>query len=142
VINNVEKTFVHSVSEWRYSAKHIKSRSQDKIYCTQVINEVKKISIYNVNENISTCSAMHVRSILLRIMTLTVQETHLNEVHFSKDKISQFKSTTSKSTNIKTLTHKDCNVVEKQLIANNLFHVQLSEYWQFMKWHTTSVVNL
>jgi len=115
VINNVEKTFVHSVSEWKYSAKHIKSRSQDKIYCTQVINEVKKISIYNVNENMSTCSAMHVRSILLRIMTLTVQETHLNEVHFSKDKISQFKSTTSKSTNIKTLTHKDCNVVEKQL---------------------------
>ena len=63
----------------------------------------------------STCSAMHVRSMLLRIMTLTVQETHLNEVHFSKDKISQFKSTTSKSTDIKTLTHKDCNVAEKQL---------------------------
>ena len=76
MINDVEKTFVHNVSERRYSAKHIKSRLQDKIYCTQVINEVKKISVYSVNENISTCLAMHVRSILLRIMILTVQETH------------------------------------------------------------------
>ncbi len=34
VINDVEKTFVHSVSERRYSAKHVKSRLQDEIYCT------------------------------------------------------------------------------------------------------------
>ena len=115
MINNVEKTFVHNVSERKYSAKHIKSRSQDEIYCTQVINEVKKISVHSVNENMSTCSAMHVRSMLLRIIILTVQETHLNEVHFSKDKISQFKSTTSKSIDIKTLIHRDCNVAEKQL---------------------------
>ncbi len=40
---------------------------------------------------------------------------HLDEVHFSRDRISQFKSTTSKSTDVETLTHKDCNVAEKQL---------------------------
>jgi len=115
VINDVEKTFVHSVSERRYSAKHVKSRSQDEIYCTQVINEVKKMSVHNVNENMSTCSAVYVRSMLLRIMTLTVQETHLNEVHFSRSKIFQFESTTSRSTNVETSTHRDCNVAEKQL---------------------------
>jgi hypothetical protein len=115
VINDVEKTFVHNVSERRYSTKHVKSRSQDEIYCTQVINEVKKMSIHNVNENTSMCSAMHVRSMLLRVMTLTVRETHLDEVHFLKDKISQFESTTSRSTNVETSIHKNCNVVEKQL---------------------------
>ncbi len=115
MINDVEKTFVHSVSERRYSAKHVKSRSQDEIYCTQVINEVKKMSVHNVNENMSTCSAVYVRSMLLRIMTLTVQETHLNEVHFSRSKIFQFESTTSRSTNVETSTHRDCNVAEKQL---------------------------
>jgi len=115
VINDVEKTFVHSVSERRYSAKHVKSRSQDEIYCTQVINEVKKMSVHNVNENMSTCSAVHVRSMLLRIMTLTVQETHLNKVHFSRSKIFQFESTTSRSTNVETSTNKDRNVAEKQL---------------------------
>ncbi len=87
MINDVEKTFVHSVSERRYSAKHVESRSQDEIYYTQVINEVEKMSVHNVNENTSTCSAMHVRSMLLRIMILTMQETHLDEVHFSKDRI-------------------------------------------------------
>ncbi len=115
MINDVEKTFVHSVSEQRYSAKHVKSRSQDEIYCTQVINEVKKMSVHNVNENMSMYSAMHVRSMLLRIMTLTVQETHLNEVHFSRSKIFQFESTTSRSTNVETSTHRDRNVAEKQL---------------------------
>jgi len=78
-----------------------------------VINEVKKIFIHSVNENINTCSAMHVRSMLLRIMILKVQKTHLNEVYFLKDKISQFKSTTSRRTNVKTLIYKDCNVVKK-----------------------------
>ena len=106
--------FVHSVSERRYSVKHVKSRSQDEIYCTWVINKVEKMSVHSVNENTSMCSAMHVRSMLLRIMILTMQETHLNEVHFSKDKIFQLESTTLKSTNIKTLTHKDCNIAEKQ----------------------------
>jgi len=114
VINDVEKTFVHNINERRYSAKHVESRSQDEIYCTWVINEVKKISVYSVSENMSTCSAMHVRSMLLRIMILTVQETHLNEVHFSRDRISQFKSTTSRSIDIETLIYKDCNIVEKQ----------------------------
>jgi len=73
------------------------------------------MSVHNVSENMNTCSAMHVRSMLLRIMILAVQETHLNEVHFLKDRISQFKSITSKSTNVETLIHKDCNIVEKQL---------------------------
>ncbi len=115
MINDVEKTFVHSVSERRYSAKHVKSISQDEIYCTWVINEVEKMFVHNVNENTSTCSAMHVRSMLLRVMTLTVRETHLDEVHFLKDKISQFESTTSRSTNVETSIHKNCNVAEKQL---------------------------
>jgi len=34
MINDVEKMFVHSVSERRYSAKHVEDRSQDEIYCT------------------------------------------------------------------------------------------------------------
>ncbi len=107
--------FVHSVSEQRYSAKHVKNRSQNEIYCTWVINKVKKMSVHSINENTSTCSATHVRSMLLRIMILAVREMHLDEVHFLKDKISQFKSTTSRSTDVKTLTYKDCNVAEKQL---------------------------
>ncbi len=115
MINDVEKMFVHSVSEQRYSAKHVESRSQDEIYCTWVINEVEKMSVYSVSENMSTCSAMHVRSMLLKIMILTVQEMHLDEVHFSKSRIFQFESTTSRSTDIETSTHRDCNVAEKQL---------------------------
>ncbi len=55
-----------------------------------MINEVKKMSVHNVNENTSTCSAMHVRSMLLRVMNLTVRETHLDEVHFLRSKIFQF----------------------------------------------------
>jgi len=115
VIKDVEKTFIHSVSEQRYSAKHVESRSQDEIYCTQVINEVEKMSVHNVSENMSMCSAVHVRSMLLRIMTLAVRETHLDEVHFSRDRISQLESTTSRSTDVETLTHRDRNVAEKQL---------------------------
>jgi len=52
---------------------------------------------------------------LLKIMILAVQETHLNEVHFLKDKISQLESTTLKRTNVEMLTHKNHNVAEKQL---------------------------
>ncbi len=115
MINDVKKTFVHSVSEWRYSAKHVKSRSQDEIYYTWVINEVKKMSVHSVSENMSTCSAMHVRSMLLKVMILAVWKTHLDEVHFSRDRISQFKSTTSRSTDVETLTHRNHNVAEKQL---------------------------
>jgi len=73
------------------------------------------MSVHSVNENMSMYSAMHVRSMLLRIMILTVQETYLNEVYFLKDKISQFESTTLRRTNIETLIHKNCNVAEKQL---------------------------
>jgi len=71
--------------------------------------------VYNVSKNTSICSAMHVRSMLLKVMTLTVQEMHLNEVHFLKDKISQLESTTLRSTDVETSTYKDCNVAEKQL---------------------------
>jgi len=73
------------------------------------------MSVHNVNKNTSTCSAMHVRSMLLRIMILAVQEMHLDKVHFLKDRIFQFKLTTLRSINIKTSTHKDHNVAEKQL---------------------------
>ncbi len=107
--------FIHNVNEWRYSVKHVESRSQDEIYCIWVINEVEKMSVHSVSENMNTCSAMHVRSMLLRIMILTVQETHLDEVHFSRSRISQFESTTLKSTDVETSTHRNHNVVEKQL---------------------------
>jgi hypothetical protein len=85
------------------------------------------MSVHNVNENINTCSAVHVRSMLLRIMILAVQEIHLNEVHFLKDKIFQFESTTLKSTDVKTSTHKNHNVVEKQLnsVAETIDYKQL-----------------
>ncbi len=88
---------------------------QDEIYCTWVINKVKKMFVHNVNENMNTCSAMHVKSMLLRIMTLAVWEIHLNEVHFLRSRISQFESTNLRSINVEMLIHKDCNVFEKQL---------------------------
>ena len=89
VINDVEKIFVHSISMNKYSAKHVKSKLQDEIHWwTWMINDVKKMSVHNVNENTSTCSAMHVRSMLLKVMILTVRETHLNEVHFLRSRIS------------------------------------------------------
>ncbi len=115
MINDVKKTFIHNVSEQKYSAKHVESRSQDKIYCTWMINKVKKMSVHNVSENMNTCSAMYVRSMLLRIIILAVWEMHLDEVHFLRNRISQLESTTSKSTDVETSTYKDCNVTEKQL---------------------------
>jgi len=78
-----------------------------------VINEVEKMSVHNVSENMSTCSAMHVRSMLLKIMILAVQEMHLNEVHFSRNRISQFESTTSRKTDVETLIYRNHNVAEK-----------------------------
>jgi len=95
-----------------------------------VINDVEKTFVHSVSENMSTCSAMHVRSMLLRVMTLTVQEIHLDEVHFSRDKISQLELTTLKSTNVKTLTHRDRNVAEKQLnsVAKTVDCKQLISY--------------
>jgi len=80
-----------------------------------VINEVEKMSVHSVSENTSTCSAMHVRSMLLRIMTLAMQKMHLNEVHFSRDKISRSESENLRRHNNETLTHRNCNVAEKQL---------------------------
>jgi len=87
----------------------------DEIYYTRVINEVEKMSVHNVSENMSTCSAVHVRSMLLRIMILAVQKTHLNEVHFSKDRISRSESENLRKHDDETSIHKDCNVAEKQL---------------------------
>jgi len=48
-------------------------------------------------------------------MTLAVQEMHLDEVHFLRSRISQFESTTLKSTDVEMSTHRNHNVVEKQL---------------------------
>jgi len=73
------------------------------------------MSVHSISENMSTCSAMHVRSMLLKIMTLAMQEMHLDEVYFLRSRISQLESTISKSTDVETSTHKDCNVAEKQL---------------------------
>jgi len=52
---------------------------------------------------------------LLKIITLAMQEMHLDEVHFLRNKISQLESTTLRSTDIEMSIHKNCNVVEKQL---------------------------
>ena len=71
--------------------------------------------VYNVNENMNICSAMHIRSMLLRIMILAVQRMHLNEVHFLKDRISWSEHENLKKHNNETLIHRDCNVAEKQL---------------------------
>ncbi len=85
------------------------------IYCTCVKNEIKKMFVHSVSENTRKCSAMHVRSMLLKAMIIAVQKMHLDEVHFSKDRISQFKSKKLRCQDVKTLIHKDCNVAEKQL---------------------------
>jgi hypothetical protein len=80
-----------------------------------VKNEIKKIFVHSVNENVSKHSAMYVRSMLLRTIIITVQKTHLNEVHFLRSRISQFKSKNLKSQDVETLTHQDCNIIKKQL---------------------------
>jgi len=80
-----------------------------------VINEVEKMFVHSVSENMNTCSAMHVRSMLLRIMTLAVQKMHLDKVHFLRNRISQSESENLRKHDDETLTHRDCNVVEKQL---------------------------
>jgi len=48
-------------------------------------------------------------------MILAVQKMHLNEVHFSRDRISRSESKNLKRHDDEMLTHKDCNVAEKQL---------------------------
>jgi len=80
-----------------------------------VINEVKKMSVHNVSENMSMYSAVHVRSMLLRIMILAVQKTHLDEVHFLRSRISRSESENLRRHDDEMLIHKDCNVAEKQL---------------------------
>jgi len=73
------------------------------------------MSVHNVNENINTCSAMHVRSMLLKVIILAVQETHLNEVHFLRNKILQFEFENLKKHDDETLIHKNHNIIKKQL---------------------------
>jgi len=73
------------------------------------------MSVHNVNENTSMYSVVHVKSMLLKIITLAVRKTHLNEVHFLRNRIFQLKSTISRRTDIEMLIHKNCNVAEKQL---------------------------
>ncbi len=115
MINDVEKMFVHNVSERKYSVDHVKSMLSDEIYYTWVINEVEKMSVHSINENTSTCSAMHVRSMLLRIMILIMQKMHLNEVHFLRNKISQSEFENLRKHDDEMLIHKNCNITEKQL---------------------------
>jgi len=73
------------------------------------------MSVHNVNENINTCSAMHVRSMLLKVIILAVQETYLNEVHFLRNKILQFEFENLKKHDDETLIHKNHNIIKKQL---------------------------
>ena len=73
------------------------------------------MSVHNVNENINTCLAMHVRSMLLKVIILAVQETHLNEVHFLRNKILQFEFENLKKHDDETLIHKNHNIIKKQL---------------------------
>jgi len=53
-----------------------------EIYCTYVINEVEKMSVHNVSENTKKCSAMHVRSMLLKAMIIAMQKIHLDKIYF------------------------------------------------------------
>ncbi len=130
MINDVKKTFVHSINERKYSAKHVKDRLQDKIYCTWVINKVKKMFVHNVNENMSMYSAMHVRSMLLRIMILVVQKTHLDKVRFLRSRISQSESENLRKHDDEMLTYRNHNVTEKQLnsVAETVDCKQLISY--------------
>jgi len=73
------------------------------------------MSVHNVSENTSTSSAMHVRSMLLRVMTLAMQKMHLNEVHFLRNRISRSEFENLRRHDDETSTHRDCNVAEKQL---------------------------
>jgi len=116
VKNEIEKIFVHSISEdtSKYSTMYIRSILLKEIYCTYMINKAEKMSVHNVSENTKECSTMHVRSMLLKAMIIAMQKIHLNKIYFLKDKISQFKSKNLKHQNVKMLIHKDCNVVEKQ----------------------------
>ena len=107
--------FIYSINMKKYSVNHVKSMLQDEIYCTWVINKVKKIFIYIVNKNIRKCSVMHVKSMLLRIIILAVQKIHLNKVYFLKNRISQSEFENLKKHDDEMLTYKNHNVVEKQL---------------------------
>ena len=61
MINNVKKTFIHSISMNKYSAKHVESRLQDETHWwTWVINNVEKTFVHSVSEQ--RYSAKHVES--------------------------------------------------------------------------------
>jgi len=61
VINDVKKTFVHSISMNKYSAEHVESRLQNETHWwTWMINDVEKTFIHSVSER--RYSAKHVKS--------------------------------------------------------------------------------
>ncbi len=86
--------------------------------------------VHNVNENMSMYSAMHVRSMLLRIMILVVQKMHLDKVHFLRSRISWSDSENLRKHDNETLTYRNHNVTEKQLnsVAETIDCKQLISY--------------
>ncbi len=61
VINNVEKTFVHSISMNRYSAEHVENKLQDETHWwIWIINDVEKTFVHSISER--RYSAEHVES--------------------------------------------------------------------------------
>jgi len=85
-----------------------------EIYCTYVKNKIKKISVYNVSENISKCSTMYIRSMLLKEMIIITQKIHLNEIHFLKNKFFLLKFQSSNETYCTCVI----NEVKKMFIYN------------------------
>jgi len=85
-----------------------------EIYCIHVKNEIKKIFVHNVNEDVNKHLTIHVRSMLLKAMIIAMQKIHLDEIYFSRDKISQFKLKNLRSQDVETLIHQDHNIIEKQ----------------------------
>jgi len=76
-----------------------------EIYCIYVKNEIEKISVHSVSEDVNKHSAMHVRSMLLKAMIIMMQKMHLDEIYFSKDRIFQFESKNLRSQDVETSTH-------------------------------------
>jgi len=105
IIITMLKIHLNEIHFLKIKISQFKSESLNEIYCTCVINKVKKMFIYNVNENIKKCSAMHVKSMLLKLIIITVQKMHLDKIHFLKDRISQFKSEKLRSHNDETSTY-------------------------------------
>jgi len=76
-----------------------------EIYCIHVKNEIEKMFVHNVSENIKKCSAMHIRSMLLKVIIIAMQKIHLNEIYSSKDKIFQLELKNLRCQDVKMLIH-------------------------------------